>query len=118
MEELVKEVIFYSIINSFMVYGLHQTILKIIDKEIIHRFWGLGITYSLGFVMGFMLTNGDPVWQKLLWALSVGACSVAIYKSAVQSLLGIIPALVEKIFGSQTQVINKDVNIEDKGEGN
>lgn len=114
MDVLVKEVVFYSIINSFVTFGVIQTILKIVDKDSIHRFYGLGITYGLGLIMGFMITNGDPIWQKIVWGVSIGAVSVALYKSAVQSLLNVIPAIVGRIFGGQIQIKNSEEN----GEGN
>ena len=109
MDILVKEVVFYSIVNSFVVFGIMNTILKILDKEEVNRFVGLGVTYFTGMIFGFMFSyDGTPLWQKFVWGISVGAVSVSIYKSAVQSLLTIIPSLVDRIFNNNQMNSNKE----------
>ena len=120
---LINEIIFYSIINSFVTFGLLQTVKSIIDKEEISRFVGLVITYVLGIIMGFLLSNIPEMWHKLVYGIFIGCTSVAVYKSAVQALLGIIPSLVDKFFNvspiikNDTQVCNKQEVVENIPEG-
>ena len=99
LKTMISEVVFYSVFNSFIVYGILQTILKVVNKETISRFWGLGITYVLGMIFGFMLYNQLPTWQKIIYGIGIGSASVACYKSAISSLLQLIPAVTAKIIG-------------------
>lgn len=94
--ELIQEIIFYSVINSFVVFGILQTIKRILETETLNRFVGLGITYGIGVLMGFMLQFQVPTWQKIMFGVFIGSCSVSVYKSATQSLLDLIPAVVER----------------------
>lgn len=93
---ITKQVIYFSIINSFVVFGILSTIKKLADKEKLHRFIGVVLTYCVGFIMGFMIAGVDIWWQKLVYGLAIGSCSVAVYKSATKSLLEIIPTVVNK----------------------
>ena len=103
LTQLIEQIIFYSICNSFVVFGILQTIKRITEKETLNRFIGLGVTYAIGIIMGFMLWNDIPIWQKIIHGFFIGSTSVAVYKSATQSLLEIIPTLVERFFKSNKQ---------------
>jgi hypothetical protein len=93
--ELSKQILIYSIINSFVVYGILETVKKIYLNSI-HRFVGLIITYVLGMVMGFMFSGVDTTWHKIIWGLCLGGISIGIYKTAIKSLLEIIPTLMNR----------------------
>lgn len=113
MENLIKEVIFYSVLNSFVVFGLSSTILRVANKDSMSRFINLSITYALGITMGFMLKDNFPIWQKLVYGLSIGAISIALYKSAIQALLNLIPTLVERLVGVKSTIITSNSGTND-----
>ena len=94
--ELIQEVIFYSIANSFVVFGVLKTLKRILEKRKLHRFVSIGITYILGIIMGFMLKSELLLWEKIIFGFFIGSCSVAVYKSAIKTLLDIVPSLAEK----------------------
>ena len=92
--KLIQEVIFYSVANSFVVFGILKTIKKALDKKKLNRFVSIIITYGLGFVMGFMVKFELILWERLMFGFFIGACSVAVYKAAIQTLLDLIPNIV------------------------
>ena len=96
--ELIQEIIFYSVINSFVVFGITKTLKKLLKKEKLHRFISIGVTYFLGIIMGFLLKFELHIWEKILFGFFIGSCSVAVYKSAIQVLLDVIPSIVNKFF--------------------
>lgn len=106
--QLIQEIIFYSIVNSFVTFGIVKTIQKITEKEKLNRFIGLSITYGIGIITGFMIKSGLGIWERLAYGFFIGACSVAIYKSATQSLLDLIPSIVEKIIGKKSNPENEE----------
>ena len=99
ISNLIYEIIFYSVINSFVTFGIIQTIKCILDKDKLNRFVGINATYIMGMIMGFLLSDISVLWQKIIYGFFIGCTSIAVYKSAIQSLLGIIPGLVGKFFG-------------------
>jgi len=94
--DLSKQLLLYSVINSFVIFGLMSTIRKIANREDIHRLVGIILTYSVAIIMGFMFSGVDETWKKVVWGLFLGNTSIAVYKSATQSLLEIIPTIVKK----------------------
>jgi divalent metal cation (Fe/Co/Zn/Cd) transporter len=98
MKDLIAQIVFYSIINSFVVFGVLKTIKKIADKEKLNRFIGLGVTYIVGIIMGFMIWSTIPIWEKIAYGFFIGCTSIAVYESATKSLLDIIPTIINAIF--------------------
>jgi hypothetical protein len=103
---LAQQIVFYSLLNSVVTYGLLMTVKSMVAKShqdpadvVISKWIGTGITYGLGIVMGFII-NHHKWYVDVVYGLCIGACSVAMYKSAVQSFLNLIPSLFNKIFGS------------------
>lgn len=96
--ELIQQIAFYSICNSFVVFGVIKTIKQITEKEKLNRWLSVGITYSIGILMGYMLYGDIPIWQKLIHGFFIASCSVAGYEAAIKSILEIIPSIVEKFF--------------------
>ena len=96
---LVYNIILCAVLNSFIVYGLLQTLLKIVNKEEIHRAWGLVINYICGFVFGFIWNMADAWYSNLFIGFIIGNTSTALYKAAINSLLQVIPALIDKLLG-------------------
>lgn len=94
--ELSKQLLIFSAINSFVIFGLMSTIRKIANKEDIHRLVGIILTYAIAILMGFMFSGIDVTWKKVVWGVFLGNTSIAVYKSATQSLLEIIPNIVKK----------------------
>jgi len=92
--EFIRQVFYASILNSFIVYGILQTVNKIIEKKV-HRFIGIGLTYVGGYLCTFYFGMTDIVFI-LITGMVIGCLSVGIYKSAVQSLLEVVPAIVNK----------------------
>ena len=94
--QLISEVIFYSIANSFVVFGILKTLKKAFEKRKLHRFVSISVTYILGFIMGFMLKSELLFWEKIMFGFFISSCSVAVYKAAIQSLLDIVPNIVNR----------------------
>jgi hypothetical protein len=98
--DLIQEIIFYSIINSFVVFGIVKTLKKLLGEKQLHKAISVGITYFLGIIMGFLLKSDLLIWEKILFGFFISSCSVAVYKSAIQTLLNLIPFIVNKFFGN------------------
>ena len=98
-DEITVMIIKYAAIASFVTYGILQCILAITAKEFIHRAWGLSITFLMGIVMGFLLPLELAIWQRFVWGAIIGCVSIGLYKSAIKSLLEVIPAIMDKILG-------------------
>jgi hypothetical protein len=103
---LAYQVLFYSILNSIVVYGLLCTFDKLIDpldkKEDKHSpYVALFLTYGIGAYMGLLVKsdylNGD-LWPHILIGVCIGSTSVAAYKAVIKSFLEIIPRMVDKVF--------------------
>jgi len=106
MGALVYEVVLYSVIASFVAYGLKQTIRAIMKtpaKEKLNRFVGIGLAYGFGMIFGFIMKNEyvTTVWYRIVFGIAIGATTVGIYNTVVKSLLGLIPNIVEKFFGDK-----------------
>jgi len=92
-----KEVLSYAILNSIVVFGILQTVAKFIGEEKIKALYiGTIVTYIAGIVMGFMIQQDLKMWESVSYGLFIGSVSVAVYKSATQSLLQVIPKLFNK----------------------
>lgn len=103
IKELIQQIAFYSICNSFVVFGLLKTIKSITEKEKLNKWISIGITYAIGFVMGYMLYGDIPIWQKFIHGFFIASCSVAGYEAAIKSMLEIIPTIVERFFGNNNK---------------
>lgn len=96
-------------LNSFVVHGIKMSISTVLNKENLHRFVGLGLIYVAGIVQGFTLGTDIhlPTWLKIVYGLFIGSISVAIYKSAVQSLLSLVPSIINKFIGSSGNFVSQ-----------
>jgi len=93
---LFQSTIIFAVFNSFITFGVIETLKCATKQEKLHRFLSLGITYAIGTTMGFMLMQQIPLWQHISYGLFIGSLSVATYESAVKSLKDLIPTIVEK----------------------
>lgn len=101
MKEIFIDVIYLSIINSFIVYGVKNVIKTIINKDELSRFIGLGLTFAAGLIQGLFFDAHILLSQKIMYGFFIGCISVGIYESAVKSLLQLIPGVIDKLFGSK-----------------
>lgn len=117
IKDMFLNIIILSTINSFIVFGVTTTIKRIANREELNRFVGLSITYISGVVQGFLIEQPITLWERLLLGFFIGSISVGIYKAAVQSLLGFIPAILGKLLGVENRVgarIGTDFEVEKK----
>ena len=105
---LAYNIILCAVLNSFIVYGVLQTLLKIVNKEEIHRFWGVAINYICSFVFGFIWNMADTWYSNLFIGFIIGNTSTALYKAAINSLLQVIPALIDKLLGVSQRNKNEE----------
>jgi len=99
MLDILQSLLTFASINSFLNYGLIQTIEKLIpnlkEKEILHKIVMYFLIYSFGIAFGFFLKD-ISIYQKLIYGCAIGAFSVALYDSAIKYFLSIIPSLFKK----------------------
>ena len=105
---LTYNIVLCALLNSFTVYGILQTLLKIIDRKEIHRFVGLGINYLCGFIFSYVWNMADTWYSNLFIGFIIGNTSTVLYKAAINSLLQVIPALIDRVLGVNTK--NNDSN--------
>lgn len=107
---LAQQILFYSILVSIVTYGLMMTLRSVLAKpkqdpnEVVLSKWvGVLVTYIMGILCSFILNDNQVWWKIFVFGLSIGSCSVAIYKSAVQSFLNLIPAVFDKMFKKEEE---------------
>jgi len=105
MEIFMKDIIFYSIYVSFISFGIIETITQLFNKTKLNKFLSLGIVYFIGLIFSFSFIPNTFFYQKLIEGIGIGSVSVAVYKSAIQSLLNLIPSLVDKIMGTSSNTV-------------
>lgn len=97
------KILYASLIDTIIVYGLLETLKKIfikfflVDKS--SRYVGILLTYIFGFFCTiFFQFNIENILIQGLTGVVIGCLATAMYKSAVKQLLGIPEKLVNRIF--------------------
>jgi hypothetical protein len=99
MIDVIQAVLLLAIISSFIVFGATKTLKKAFNLTKIPVLLSLGMVYAAGVVASFVYWNDFSVLKVAGNGIIVGCVAVGLYESAVKSLLGIVPGLIDRIIG-------------------
>jgi len=96
--DLSVQILICACMNSFLVCGFKTTLQKVLNNKRAPKIVNLFINYVSAFV--FVLFFDYLYWyQYIAIGFLIGCVSVAVYKSALESLMNLIPAVIKKIAG-------------------
>ena len=104
-KNLFWQLLFYSVLTSYAVYGIKATIKDILNRkpyEKLSKFLLYQIIYGFGIAFGFMIKHqyADVVYSKIIFGLIIGCMSIVIYRSIIKSTLSLLPNISKKFFGN------------------
>jgi len=107
VQEWVQNIFMFAIVNSCVVAGILKAARQCLRKKgqpieevRIYPAVSILVTIAGAFAFTFYFQYAFPLTQILINAVMVGAVSILMYESVLQSVIDIIPTLFKKFLGT------------------